>query len=122
MYALSARRRRRSTALQQLFGSTAADTPGSYNLAGIKDPAVDALIDEARRGPDREEHRSPITRSIDRVLRASHYWIPNWNRPTHWVAIWDMFGWPEKKPDYAFALETTWWFDRDKARAIGKAG
>jgi microcin C transport system substrate-binding protein len=63
-----------------------------------------------------------ITRSIDRVLRAKHYWIPNWYRPDHWVAHWDLFAWTEKKPDYAFTPETTWWFDRDKATAIGMAG
>jgi microcin C transport system substrate-binding protein len=107
--------------LQQIFGSKAADTPGTYNLAGIRDPAVDALLDKLPKVESREQLIA-ITRSIDRVLRAKHYWIPNWYRPDHWVAHWDLFAWTEKKPDYAFTPETTWWFDRDKATAIGMAG
>jgi microcin C transport system substrate-binding protein len=107
--------------LQQIFGSTAADTPGTYNLAGIREPVVDALIAKLPSVQNREELVA-FTRSIDRVVRARHYWIPNWYRPTHNVAHWDLFGWTENKPDYAFTPETTWWFDRDKATAIGMAG
>jgi microcin C transport system substrate-binding protein len=54
------------------------------------------------------------------VIRASHYIIPNWTSPEHRVAVWDMFGWPETKPDYAFPFDTTWWFDAEKAAKIGK--
>lgn len=107
--------------LQTIFGSRAADTPGTYNLSGIREPAVDALLDRLPSVRDRDELIA-ITRSIDRVLRAKHYWIPNWYRPDHWVAHWDLFAWTENKPDYAFTPETTWWFDRDKATAIGMAG
>jgi microcin C transport system substrate-binding protein len=31
-----------------------------------------------------------------------------------------MFGFKEPKPDYGFPVETMWWFDKDKAAAIGK--
>lgn len=107
--------------LQQIFGTTAADTPGTYNLAGIKEPVVDALLAKLPSVQSREELVA-ITRSIDRIVRARHYWIPNWFKPTHNVAHWDLFDWTENKPDYAFTPETTWWFDRDKATAIGMAG
>jgi microcin C transport system substrate-binding protein len=107
--------------LQQIFGSKAADTPGTYNLSGIREPVVDALLSVLPSVQSREELVA-VTRSIDRVIRARHYWIPNWYRPTHNVAHWDLFGWTENKPDYAFAPETTWWFDGDKATAIGMAG
>ena len=107
--------------LPQIFGSVAADTPGTYNRAGIKEPVVDALLARLPSVASREELVA-ITRSIDRVVRARHYWIPNWYRATHNVAHWDLFGWSENKPDYAFTPETTWWFDRDKAVAIGMAG
>jgi microcin C transport system substrate-binding protein len=63
-----------------------------------------------------------LIRAMDRILRAKHYAIPNWTQPNHRVAHWDIFGWPAVKPDYAFTPETTWWFDRDKASAIGMAG
>jgi len=105
----------------QFFGSKAADTPGSYNLAGIKEPAVDALLDRLPSVASREELIT-ITRAIDRVLRWRHYWVPGWYLANHRVAHWDLFGWPAVKPDYAFEPEITWWFDEDKARAIGYTG
>ena len=107
--------------LQQMFGSRAADIPGTYNLAGIREPVVDALLAQVPGVQDRDE-LAAITRSIDRILRAKHYWVPNWYRGEHNVAHWDVFGWTENKPDFAFTPETTWWFDRDKAAAIGMAG
>jgi microcin C transport system substrate-binding protein len=107
--------------LQQIFGSRAADTPGTYNYAGIREPVVDALLARVPGVKDRGELVA-LTRSIDRILRAGHYWVPNWFREEHNVAHWAIFGWPENKPDFAFAPEATWWFDRDKATAIGMAG
>ena len=107
--------------LQQIFGSKAADTPGTYNYAGIKEPVVDALLTRIPGVANRDELIA-LTRAIDRILRAKHYWVPNWYRGEHNVAHWDIFGWTENKPDYAFTPETTWWFDGDKATAIGMAG
>jgi microcin C transport system substrate-binding protein len=107
--------------LSQFFSSKAADTPGSYNYAGIKEKAVDAILDGFPAIGSREELITR-TRAIDRVLRARHYWIENWVLPVHRVGHWDIFGWPAKKPDYAFAPETTWWYDKDKAAKIGFGG
>jgi microcin C transport system substrate-binding protein len=107
--------------LQQIFSSRAADTPGTYNFSGIKEPVVDKLLAMLPKINSREELIT-ITRSIDRILRAKHYWVPNWYQPNHRIGHWDLFGWPENKPDYAFTAETTWWFDRDRATAIGMAG
>ena len=107
--------------LQQIFGSKAAAMPGTYNYSGVTEPVVDALLARIPGVQDRDELIA-LTRSIDRIVRARHYWVPNWYRPTHNVAHWDLFGWTENKPDYAFAPETTWWFDRGKAEAIGMAG
>jgi microcin C transport system substrate-binding protein len=103
---------------RQAFSSEAADTPGSYNYSGIKNPAVDALIDNLPQVTSRHQLIA-VLRSIDRVLRAGHYWVPNWYLPYHRVAYWDVFDWPSTKPDYAFEPELIWWFDDDKARAIG---
>ena len=60
-------------------------------------------------------------RALDRVLRARADWIPNWYSANHRVAFWDMFGFKEPKPDYGFPVEALWWYDKDKAKAIGKA-
>ena len=105
--------------LDTLFGSRAADTPGTYNLAGMKEPVVDALIAKVATVASRDELIA-ITKSIDRILRAKHYWVPAWFQPNHRVAHWDLFGWPPEKPAYAFAPEATWWFDKEKAAAAGK--
>jgi microcin C transport system substrate-binding protein len=107
--------------LDQFFSSKAADTPGSYNYAGIKEKAVDAILADFANIGSREDLIAH-TRAIDRVLRARHYWIENWILPVHRVGHWDIFGWPEKKPDYAFTPETTWWYDKDKAAKIGFGG
>ena len=63
-----------------------------------------------------------ITRTIDRVVRARHTIVPAWYLPAHRTAYWDVFGHPATKPDYAFQPESTWWFDRDRAAAIGYRG
>ena len=60
-------------------------------------------------------------RVLDRVLRARLDWIPNWYFGTHRVAYWDMFGFVGPKPDYEWPVERLWWFDEEKAKAIGKA-
>jgi microcin C transport system substrate-binding protein len=81
---------------------------------------VDALIEKVLAAPNRQTHRTALS-AIDRVLRASHYVVPMWHSAHHRIARWDMFGAPEIKPDYAFPVETTWWYDSDKAARIGKA-
>jgi microcin C transport system substrate-binding protein len=107
--------------LQQFFSSKAADTPGSYNYAGIKDKAIDALLDRLPSITSRAELMT-LTRAMDRVLRAGHYWVPNWTNANHRVAHWDLFGWSKVKPDFAFRPETNWWFDVGRAATIGMAG
>lgn len=107
--------------LGQMFSSKAAETPGTYNFAGIKEKAVDAILDQLPSVNSRDALIAH-TRAMDRVLRWRHYWIENWILANHRIGHWDIFGWPEKKPDYAFTPESTWWFDRDKAAAIGMAG
>ncbi|MBZ0226925.1 MAG: extracellular solute-binding protein [Bauldia sp.] len=107
--------------LQQIFGTKAADMPGSYNLSGIREPVVDALI-AGLPGVTSRQELIAITRSLDRILRARHYWIPNWYQPNHRVAHWDHFGWPEIKPDYFFQPELSWWLDADRAAAAGYRG
>ncbi|MCV0429050.1 MAG: ABC transporter substrate-binding protein, partial [Roseibium sp.] len=103
------------------WGSQAAKTPGTYNIAGIADPVIDALMDQALAAKTRADMVT-AARALDRVLRSGHYWVPQWNNPSHNVAMWDMFGYPEEPPRYFFPVEELWWVDTEKAKKIGKAG
>lgn len=106
--------------LNNTFGSDAADIGSSRNYPGTKSKAVDALIEAAGRAETRAELVTAI-RALDRVLRARRDWIPNWFAATHKAAYWDMFGFKDPKPDYGFPVESLWWVDVEKAKAIGKA-
>ncbi|HMN84690.1 MAG TPA: ABC transporter substrate-binding protein, partial [Bauldia sp.] len=107
--------------LPTIFGSKAADTPDTYNLSGVREPVVDALLEKLPGVTSRAE-LAALTRAIDRVVRAKYYWVPNWYQANHRVAHWDFFGWPETKPDYFFQPELSWWLDAGKAAAAGYRG
>ncbi len=104
--------------LRVVFSSEAAKQSGSRNLAGVADPAVDALIETIASAKSREE-LSAACRALDRVLRAGHYWVPMWYRDTAWVAYWDAFARPEQQPKLSTGAPGTWWWDDGKAKAIG---
>ncbi len=99
------------------WGSQAADMDGSFNLAGIKDPVVDALIDRVVEAKSRAE-LTVAARALDRVLRAGNYWVPQWYKASHNSAFWDIYGRPEIKPKYDDGVIDTWWYDADKAAKL----
>jgi microcin C transport system substrate-binding protein len=103
--------------LRSYFSSQAAAIKGSQNLAGIADPAVDALIDKIIGAQSRSAMVSAC-KALDRVIRAGRYWIPHWYKASHWLAFWDVFGRPPQKPRYARGIPETWWHDRDKAAKL----
>jgi len=107
--------------LNLFYGTDAAGTTGTYNLAGISNPVVDDLLAKV---PDVESRAELITllRALDRVLRAHYYVVPNWIGRYHRAAYWDIFGRPTEVAPYNYTPELTWWFDRDKAAAVGSAG
>ena len=107
-------------AARNFFHSSSAETPGGANIAGINNPAVDALVAAVLAAKNRDSHRAAL-RALDRVIRAEHYTIPNWFSPDHRMALWDQYSWPETKPDYGFSPEVWWWYDPQKAKRIGKA-
>ncbi len=100
-------------AMRNYWSSKSADIKGSRNLSGIKSPAVDGLIEKMIAAKSRKE-LVIAARALDRVLRAGHYWVPQWYYPFHRMAYWNKFGKPAKKPPYARAIIDTWWVDRDK--------
>lgn len=105
--------------LRTYFSSQAAKIKGSQNLAGIADPAIDAMIDHIIAAKTREE-MTVAARALDRIFRAGRYWIPHWYKPTFWIAYWDVFAWPDKKPRYGRGVPETWWADAAKAKTVGK--
>lgn len=103
--------------LKTFWGSDAAKTNGSFNLAGIADPVLDQLIDHIVTAKSRAELVT-ATRAADRVLRAGYYWVPQWYKGAHNLAFWNKFGWPEVKPRYERGALDTWWYDSEKAKAL----
>ena len=108
-------------ALRSYFSSRAASAKGSANFSGIADPVVDELIERVIVANDRDNLNNAC-RALDRVLRAGRYWVPHWYKPSHWIAFWDMFGRPDTKPRYARGIPETWWFDRERAAKLDRAG
>jgi microcin C transport system substrate-binding protein len=107
--------------LRTFFSSQAAATKGTQNLAGIADPAVDTLVDIIIAAKTRDE-LTTACKALDRVIRAGRYWIPHWYKASHWIAYWDVFGYPASKPRYFRGIPETWWSDRDKAAKLGQKG
>ena len=97
------------------WGSAAADQPGSRNLVGIKNPAIDKLIDRVIFAKDRDELVA-ATHALDRVLLWNFYVVPQWTYGKQRTARWDRFGRPQTMPKYGLAaFPTIWWWDKDKA-------
>jgi microcin C transport system substrate-binding protein len=100
------------------WGSRAADAPGSRNYVGIRNPAVDALIERVVFARSRADLVA-AARALDRVLLWNHYVVPQFTLSMMRVARWDRFGRPEVLPRYDEpAFPSVWWWDSDKAARI----
>jgi microcin C transport system substrate-binding protein len=105
---------------REYWGSQAADMAGSRNIIGIKNPAIDKLIERVIFTKDRDDLVA-ATKALDRVLLWNHYVVPQWNYPKVRTARWDRFGRPAEMPKYGLSgFPTIWWWDADKAAKIGK--
>ncbi|RKY02348.1 MAG: ABC transporter substrate-binding protein, partial [Spirochaetes bacterium] len=93
---------------RDFWSSKATDTPGSSNLAGIKDPIVDDLIEKVISAPDRESLIAAC-RALDRVLLWGYYVIPQWHINVYRIAYWNKFARPKIKPKYGLGFLDTWW-------------
>ncbi|HSI42535.1 MAG TPA: extracellular solute-binding protein [Xanthobacteraceae bacterium] len=95
--------------LRAFFGSKAAAMPGSNNLSGIANPAIDTLVEAVIAADSRVALRTAC-RVLDRVLRAGRYWVPHWYSGAHRIAYWDEFARPAAAPPrYARAIPEIWW-------------
>ncbi|MBX7146932.1 MAG: extracellular solute-binding protein [Alphaproteobacteria bacterium] len=103
---------------RDFWGSASADISGSRNIIGIKNPVIDALVNSIIDAPDR--HSLVIrTRALDRVLLWNYYVIPQWYINYHRIAFWNVFGKPEKNPEYQGFDLSSWWIDQDKRQKLG---
>lgn len=101
---------------REYWHSSSADNPGSRNLMGLQDPAVDALVEGLIEAESREALLNH-TRALDRVLLAGHYVVPNFHTTVYRVAYWDKFAHPQQSPRYDLGL-FTWWVDAEKAARL----
>jgi microcin C transport system substrate-binding protein len=100
------------------WGSAAADQPGSRNLVGIKNPAIDKLIERVIFTKDRDDLVA-ATKALDRVLLWNFYLVPQWTYGKQRSARWDRFGRPAGMPKYGLsAFPTIWWWDKDRAAKV----
>ncbi|CAD5377557.1 putative oligopeptide transporter subunit; periplasmic-binding component of ABC superfamily transporter [Pseudomonas sp. OF001] len=105
---------------REYWHSSSADNPGSRNLIGLKDPAIDALVEGLIKADSRQaliDH----TRALDRVLLWGHYVIPNWHIKTWRVARWNRLGHPAVAPLYDIGLYT-WWARPDGQAPLAASG
>ena len=105
---------------REFWGSQAADVPGAKNVIGIKNPAVDTLIDKVIFAKDRAGLVA-ATKALDRVLLWNFYVVPQFTYPFSRYARWDRFSHAEPLPKYGRSgLPSLWWWDAEKAAKIGK--
>ena len=100
----------------QFWGSASAEQPGNYNYAGIKNPAIDAVVQQLIRAPDRASLVTR-TRALDRLLRAGYYQIPTYGKGENWLAYWNMYRQPQRKPKLSTGIDY-WWSDAVQAQKV----
>lgn len=106
--------------LEQYFGSESADF-SIFNLTGIKDQGVDAIIKEVRAAESREQLGFAI-RALDRILRNKVIWVPQWFKNKHTIAYYDMYEHPKALPQYDIGVLDTWWINSDKYSDLKEKG
>jgi microcin C transport system substrate-binding protein len=115
--------------VKTVWGSEYANKPGSYNFAGVSDPAADASI-AAMSAATTLEQLLDAAHALDRVVLHQHYYIPWLRRPTYNAAWWDRFGRPTRTPRY-FTLTSnendvypwpimTWWARPAPQQQVGQ--
>ncbi|MBP5102204.1 extracellular solute-binding protein [Pseudomonas protegens] len=92
---------------REFWMSSSADKPGSRNYIGLKDPAIDSLVENLINADSRASLVAHA-KALDRVLQWGYYVIPNWHIKTWRVAYWDHIGHPKVAPKYDIGINT-WW-------------
>ncbi len=105
---------------REYWGSAAADAQGSRNFIGIKDPAIDKIVDHVILAKDHADLVS-ATKALDRVLLWNHFVVPNWHLAAARIAYWDKFRRPEHPPTRDPGFLNVWWYDKDAAAKVDAA-
>ncbi|AZN99873.1 ABC transporter substrate-binding protein [Mesorhizobium sp. M9A.F.Ca.ET.002.03.1.2] len=102
-----------SPGIEQLgrWGSAAANAEGSFNLAGVADPAVDAALEAMLDARSREDYVAAV-RVLDRLLISGNYMVPMQHNTQQWLAYWNYLEHPQKTPISGYRLPT-WWRKAD---------
>jgi len=103
---------------REFWHSASADNPGSRNLIGLRDPAIDQLVEGLIRADSRQSLINHA-RALDRVLQWGYYVIPNYHTDQWRIAWWNKFGRPKTPPLYDIGL-MTWWQKSEKEQPKDK--
>jgi len=99
--------------LRDFWSCAGAKSQGSFNVPGICDPAIDAMIEKVIAADNRDTLRT-AARALDRLLLWNWYMVPNWHSQDFHIAYWDRFGDPGIPIREGFNFDT-WWVDQQKA-------
>lgn len=102
------------------WGSESADREGSRNTIGIKNAAIDKLVDKVVFAKDRAELVA-ATRALDRALLWNFYLVPQWHYPYDRIAVWDLYGRAGVLPSQSPTYVSAWWIDAAKVGAVKAA-
>lgn len=103
---------------REFWGSAAAGLKGSRNYVGIKDSAIDTLVEQLINAPTRHDLIIHC-RALDRVLQWNYFVVPNWYLAADRLAYWNKFSKPSKRPDPPYGVGTSgWWIDPQRASTI----
>jgi len=93
---------------REYWGSAKADAPGSRNIIGIKNPAIDKLTEMVANAKSKDDLLATI-KALDRVLLWNYYVVPQWHTNVWKVAYWDHFERPQTQAPYDLGITDTWW-------------
>lgn len=105
--------------MEQAYGSEDADDV--FNPMGLRDPAVDALLKKGREATTQED-TDIVIKALDRVMGALMFRVPQWYKPMHTLAYFDMYEHPEKMPPYSLGVTDFWWVNAEKEQKLKEAG
>lgn len=100
------------------WGSSAADQAGNRNTIGIKNTAIDTVINQLGKAKNRDEIVL-YTQVLDRLLRAGHYLVPLYGKSATNVAYWDQYRHTEKLPSNAIGIDY-WWTDKEAEARVNQ--
>jgi microcin C transport system substrate-binding protein len=93
---------------RDFWASDKADMKGSRNYIGIKNPAIDAIVEDLIKAQS-EEDLTAYCHALDRVLQWNYYLIPHWHNDKWRLAWWNKLQRPEKLSGLTPAISDTWW-------------